>query len=332
MVTIKIDGIEVTVPPGTMILEAAAQAGIHIPTLCHNQRIIPYGAGRRCVVQQKGRRGLIPSCYNSVRNGMEILTHTPEVIKARRVQLQLLLIAHPLDCPVCDAGGQCRLQDLVYEYGVADNPYKGEKANLPVDHVSPFIERNPNRCVLCGMCVRICDEVVGANELQFAYRGIKTKISTDYDRPMNCEFCGQCISVCPVGALNDRIFLHKARVWDLTETPTTCGYCGVGCTLTVGTRGNRILRVRADERRGNNQGNLCVKGRFGWEYIHHPERLTTPLIKKGGYALPGNWQAKGRRKPGGPVLSAADQRGTLPLPEADARRPGDQPHRSCRRV
>jgi len=292
MVTLTIDGVQVSVPPGTMIVEAAAKAGIKIPTLCNNKRLVPYGACRICVVQQKGRKGMIPGCFNPVRNGMEILTNTPEVIKARRTQLQLILISHPLECPVCDAGGQCQLQDLVYEYGVADNPFKGEKADLPTDHVSPFIERNLNRCILCGMCVRICDEVVGANELSFANRGIKTKVTTDFDRPMNCEFCGQCVSVCPVGALNDRIFLHKARVWDLKETNTVCAYCGVGCTLTVGThkKTGKILRVRADEALGLNQGNLCVKGRFGWEYVHNPKRLTSPLIRKDGTLVEASWE------------------------------------------
>jgi formate dehydrogenase alpha subunit len=290
MVTLTIDGIQVTVPPGTMILEAAAKAGIKIPTLCHNKRLMPFGACRICVVQQKGRKGFIPSCFNPVRNGMEILTDTPEVIKARKIQLQLILISHPLECPVCDAGGDCQLQDLVYEYGVAENPFKGEKADLPTDHVSPFIERNLNRCILCGMCVRIDDEVVGANELSFLNRGYHMKIGTDYDRPMNCEFCGQCVSVCPVGALNDRYFLHKARVWDLKQTHTTCGYCSVGCILTFGTRDNRILRVRANEDLGSNQGNLCVKGRFGWEYIHSPKRLTHPLIKKDGVFVKASWE------------------------------------------
>jgi len=290
MVTLTIDGVQVTVPRGTMILEAAEKAGIKIPTLCHNKRLNPFGACRLCVVQQKGRRGLMPACFNPARNGMEILTQSPEVLKARKIQLQLILMSHPLDCPVCDAGGQCQLQDLVYEYGVNSNPYKGEKANLPPDHVSPFIERNLNRCILCGMCVRICDEVVGANELSFLNRGYRTKMGTDFDRPMNCEFCGQCVSVCPVGALNDRFFLHKARVWDLKETNTTCAYCGVGCTLTVGTKNNKILRVRADEEQGINQGNLCVKGRFGWEYIHSPERLTSPLIKKEGSFVKASWE------------------------------------------
>ena len=290
MVTLTIDEIQVTVPPGTMIVEAAARAGIRIPTLCDNKRLMPFGACRICVVQQKGRRGLIPACFSPVRHGMEILTKTPEIVHARRTQLQLMLISHPLDCLICDAGGQCRLQDLVYEYGIAENPFRGEKANEPIDHVSPFIERNTNRCILCGMCVRIDDEVVGANELSFMNRGIKVKIGTDFDRPMNCEFCGQCISVCPVGALNDRLFLHKARPWDLQETNTVCGYCSTGCMLTIGSRNDRILRVRADENLGVNEGNLCVKGRFGWEYIHSSQRLTTPLVRKEGVLVPATWE------------------------------------------
>ncbi len=277
-------------PRGTMILEAAQKAGIRIPTLCNSKRLHPFGACRLCVVQQKGRRGLIPACFNPVRSSMEILTNTPEVVKARRTQLQLILVSHPLDCPVCDAGGQCRLQDLVYEYGIADNPFQGPKLEEPVDHVTPFIERNVNRCILCGMCVRIDDEVVGVNELSFLNRGDKVRIGTDFNRPMDCEFCGQCISVCPVGALNDRLFLHKARPWDLRETNTVCGYCSVGCSIVVGARDGRIVRVRSDEDLGANKGNLCVKGRFGWEYVQSPERLTTPLVRRGDSLVPCTWQ------------------------------------------
>lgn len=290
MISLTIDGIPVAVPKGTMILEAAERAGIRIPTLCNNKRLQPFGACRICVVQQKGRRNLIPACFNPVRNGMEILTNTPEVIQARRTQLQLILLSHPLDCPVCDAGGRCALQDLVYEYGIADNPFQGPKTDEPVDHTTPFIERNANRCILCGMCVRIDDEVVGANELSFLNRGGEIRIGTDFNRPMDCEFCGQCISVCPVGALNDRLFLHKARPWDLKETNTICGYCSVGCSLKVGTRDGRIVRVRADEKTGANDGNLCVKGRFGWEYIQSPERLKAPLIRKEGELVPVPWE------------------------------------------
>ncbi len=289
MVELRIDGVRVAVPPGTMILEAAQKAGIRIPTLCNDKRLLPFGACRICVVQQKGRRGLIPACFNPVRSGMEILTNTPEVIRSRRIQLQLILTSHPLDCPVCDAGGQCRLQDLVYEYGIAENRYEGEKANEPVDHVSPFIERNVNRCILCGLCVRVDDEVVGANELSMMNRGAKTRIGTDFDRPLDCEFCGQCVSVCPVGALSDRLFLHKARPWDLQRTNTVCGYCGAGCALSIETRNRRVVRVRSDESLGANDGNLCVKGRFGWEYLHSPERLTEPLIRKGSSLVRTTW-------------------------------------------
>lgn len=290
MISLTIDGIPVEVPKGTMILEAAERAGIRIPTLCNNKRLQPFGACRICVVQQKGRRNLIPACFNPVRNGMEILTNTPEVIEARRTQLQLILLSHPLDCPVCDAGGRCALQDLVYEYGIVDNPFPTRRTEEPVDHATPFIERNVNRCILCGMCVRIDDEVVGANELSFLNRGDKIRIGTDFNRPMNCEFCGQCISVCPVGALNDRLFLHKARPWDLQETDTICGYCSVGCLIKIGTREGRIVRVRSDENVGANDGNLCVKGRFGWEYIQSPERLTSPLVRKDGELVPVSWE------------------------------------------
>ncbi|MFH1758743.1 MAG: 2Fe-2S iron-sulfur cluster-binding protein, partial [Pseudomonadota bacterium] len=283
MMHLKIDGKDITVEEGTTLIQAAEKAGIRIPSLCQHKQLSPFGACRICLVEVEQMKGkLIPSCSTPVAEGMVVLTHSEQVIKARKTVLELLLIHHPIECPICDKGGECSLQNLVYEYGVDTNRFLDKKFTLPVDYVSPFIERNLNRCVLCGMCARICDEVVGANELSFVNRGFRTKMGTDFDRPMNCEFCGQCVSVCPVGALSDRLFLHKARVWDLKETNTTCAYCGVGCTLTVGTKNNRILRVRAPQAFGINQGNLCVKGRFGWEYIHNPERLTTPLVKKDG--------------------------------------------------
>ena len=279
MVTLTVDGVQVSVPAGTMIVEAAAKAGITIPTLCNNRRLMPFGACRICVVQQKGRKNLMPACFNPVRNGMEILTRTPEVIKARRTQLQLMLISHPLECPVCDAGGECQLQDLVYEYGVADNPFPGEKADLPTDHVSPFIERNLNRCIVCGMCVRICDEVVGANEISFVNRGIKTKIGTDFERPMNCEFCGQCISVCPTGALTGKQWARRGRYEGVREVDTVCPYCGTGCNVTAHVKGTEIIRVTSKPWTPN-EGWLCVKGRFGYRFVNSPERLTKPLIRR----------------------------------------------------
>ncbi|MBI4753223.1 molybdopterin-dependent oxidoreductase, partial [Candidatus Desantisbacteria bacterium] len=265
-----------------MILEAAEKAGVKIPALCADKRLIGFGACRMCVVQLKGKKALIPACFNPVREGMEVITNSPEIIEARRAQLQLILAEHPLDCPVCDKAGECHLQDLVYEYGVVDNPYRMERVQKAVERRSPFIERDMNRCVLCGKCVRICNEVQGVGEISFLNRGIKSYIGTDFDRPMNCEFCGQCISVCPVGALNSKMFKYKARVWDLDNKTTLCPYCSNGCSLVLGIKDNEIQRITGDYDIGINEGNLCSKGRFGYEFVINPKRLKKPLVKKNG--------------------------------------------------
>lgn len=282
MIKLSIDGKEVTVEKGTTILDAAEKVGINIPTLCHDKRLIGFGACRLCVVQLKGRSRLIPACFNPVRDGMEVLTNTEAIIDARRMQLQLILAEHPLDCPVCDKAGECRLQELVYEYEVVDNPYRIEVQRKPIERMSPFIERDMNRCILCGCCVRICNEVQGVGEISFINRGIRTYIGTDFDRPMNCEFCGQCISVCPVGALNSKLFKYKVRVWDLKTVYTLCPYCSYGCSLGLSVKDNEVKRVVSDYNIGINEGNLCSKGRFGYEYINHHERLKKPLVKKDG--------------------------------------------------
>ncbi|MBU1752521.1 molybdopterin-dependent oxidoreductase [bacterium] len=282
MVTLTIDGKQITVAKGTMILEAAEKAGIKIPALCADKRLIGFGACRMCVVQLKGRKSLIPACLNPVREGMDVITGSPEIIDARRAQLQLILAEHPLDCPVCDKAGECMLQELVYEYGVVDNPYKMKSVKKAVERCSPLIERDMNRCILCGKCVRICNEVQGVGEISFINRGIKAYIGTDFDRPMECEFCGQCISVCPVGALNSKMFKYKTRVWDLKDETTLCPFCSNGCSLVLGIKDNEIQRVTGDYEAGINEGNLCSKGRFGYEFVGSPERLKKPLIKKNG--------------------------------------------------
>ncbi|MFH1896714.1 MAG: molybdopterin-dependent oxidoreductase [Candidatus Desantisbacteria bacterium] len=281
-ITLTIDKKQITVKKGTMILEAAQKAGVKIPALCADKRLIGFGACRMCVVQLKGRKALIPACFNPVKDGMEIITNSPEIIEARRAQLQLILAEHPLDCPVCDKAGECQLQDLVYEYGVVDNPYRMKAVKKAVERLSPFIERDMNRCVLCGKCVRICNEIQGVGEISFINRGIKTYIGTDFDRPMSCEFCGQCISVCPVGALNSKMFKYKARVWDLENKTTICPYCSNGCSLVLGLKDNKIQRVTGDYDIGINEGNLCSKGRFGYEFISSPKRLKKPLVKRNG--------------------------------------------------
>jgi predicted molibdopterin-dependent oxidoreductase YjgC len=217
---------------------------------------------------------------------MMIHTNTPEIRKARKTLLELLLIHHPLDCPVCDKAGDCKLQDLVYEYELTENRFQDTKFTKPVDHNSPLVERNTNRCVLCGMCARVCDEVVGVSAISFVNRGFDTVIGTNFDRVLNCEFCGECINICPVGALNDKLFKYKARSWDLTNVNTICSYCSTGCTLTLGVKDDKIMRVVGDDTIGANKGRLCAKGRFGYQYIVSPDRINTPFIKRkdGGLA------------------------------------------------
>jgi formate dehydrogenase alpha subunit len=296
MVTLTIDGLETTVPEGTTILDAAEKVGIKIPTLCHDKRLIPFGSCRICVVQVKGKRGkLMPSCFNPVRDGMEILTASPEVIESRKTQLQLMLLHHPLECPTCDQAGACALQDMVYEYGVSENPLRQVGAQ---GQATPFKEKlligsmavkERGRCILCGRCVRMCEEVQGVKEIDFIGRGFMTKIGTDFDRDLNCEFCGQCVSTCPVGALTTTLIKHKARHWELKKVKSVCAYCGCGCALLLGVKDDQLRTVISEYDTGANHGNLCVKGRYGWEYIHSQERLSTPLIRKDGKLVECTW-------------------------------------------
>ncbi len=279
IIKLKIDGIEVEVEKGRTILEAAQSAGIRIPTLCHDRRLAPFGACRLCIVQQKGKSELLPSCFTPAREGMEIVTQSPKIFESRRLQLQFLLLNHPMICPRCEKEGECLLQTLVYEYGVLETLYPWQRISFPLDNLSPLLQRDPNKCILCGRCVRICDEVQGVGELSFTQRGIKTAIDTDFHRPIQCEFCGQCLDTCPVGAITSDCFDYTTKVWELQETTTPCPYCGCGCLITIGSKEGEIKRVFSDPEKSLNDGNLCVKGRFGWDFVDHPERIKTPLLR-----------------------------------------------------
>ena len=291
MINLTIDEVPVCVPSGSTILEAAQTVGIDIPYLCHEERLRPFGACRVCLVEVKGGRGPIPACTTPVAPKMEVTTSNEYIDQLRRNVLELLLIHHPLDCPVCDKAGECKLQDLVYKYGPTQNRYLyGQKRYAdPIDNRSPFIERNNNRCVLCGACARICNEVQCVGEISFVSRGFSATVGTIFDKPLDCEFCGQCISVCPVGALNNSIFKNSSRVWDLDKVSTTCGICGNGCACDYEIRENKIYRVTHDTARGRNNGALCGKGRFGFGYLSREDRLTTPLIKKDGEFTEATW-------------------------------------------
>jgi len=286
---LTIDGIPVEVEKGKTILEAAQSLGIRIPTLCHDRRLIPFGACRLCIVQEKGKSELLPSCFTPAKEGMEILTQSPEIFESRRLQLQLILLNHPMICPRCEKEGECNLQTLVYEYGVEETIYPWDRISFPVDDTSPLLQRDPNKCILCGRCVRICDEVQGIGELSFTNRGMKSVIDTDFHRPIHCEFCGQCLDTCPVGAITSTRFDYSVKAWEWKETTTPCPYCACGCLLTVGSKDGEIKRVFSSPERGPNDGNLCVKGRFGWDFIDHSERIKTPLLRVNGSLKETSW-------------------------------------------
>ncbi len=291
MVNLTIDDKQVTAPKTATIYEAAKLNGVNIPILCHDKKLKPFGACRMCLVeveQMKGRQ--IPACTTPVTEGMIIRTSTPDIVKARKMVLELLLLNHPIDCPVCDKGGDCDLQNLTYEYKVNANRFTDEKFHHEIDYNNPLIERDMNRCVLCGKCARICDEIVSFGALTFIDRGIETKIGCEFEDGLNCEFCGSCISVCPVGSLLARPFKFKARFWSLTKQKSVCGYCGTGCNLTLGVKDNKVLTTLYDENQGFHKGQLCVRGRFGYQFINNEQRLTSPLIRRNGRLIESTWE------------------------------------------
>ena len=284
MVSLKIDGIDANVDGSLTILEAAEAVGVNIPTFCHHKMLNPFGACRVCLVEVKGNPKLLTACTTPVMDGMEIITNSEKLAKIRKTLIELLLINHPLDCPVCDKGGECTLQDLAFEFGVTKVRFDEVPMKEPVDHSNPFIERDINRCVLCGKCVRICDEVVNVQAISFIGRGTDTYIGTAFDQAWNCEYCGQCMSVCPVGSLGNRVFLHKNRPWNMKTTYSICGLCSCGCTVVLKHENNKVYRVDEDTDAGINHGFLCSKGRYGYEFINSDDRPENSNVKMNNVA------------------------------------------------
>ena len=291
--TLTINDQEVMAAPGETVLHVARRLGVDIPTLCHDDRLEPYGACRLCLVEIEGARGAVPACATKVGDGMVVQTHTEKIRKLRKFVLELLLSNHPLDCPVCEAAGDCRLQDYAYEYEVNMSPWGWTPLQFESRDDHPNVARNPNRCILCGRCVRICRDVMGIGCWGFTDRGYETIIDTPYNLPLQevgCVSCGQCISTCPVGALNHKRSRYAARHWQTEKTKSICPYCGVGCELMIHTARGKIVRVTATVGSGVNNGNLCVKGRFGMDFVNSPDRLTTPLVRdEGGTLVPSTW-------------------------------------------
>lgn len=284
-VELTIDGQKIEAPKGLTVLEAARGVGIYIPTLCYDPDLSPFGACRLCVVEVEGMRGLASSCTIPITEGMVVHTDTPRVNQTRRITMELIIANHHGDCLVCAKNGRCELQRIARYLGLEQEHFdrlRRSTQTTPIDDSHPAFLRDTNKCILCGKCVRACHEITAVGAIDIAFRGNNAKVSTFGDKAILesiCEACGECLERCPTGALVPKHYIEPAR-----EVKTVCSYCGVGCSMYVGVRGNKIVSVRGDKESPVNHGGLCVKGRFGNDFPNHPDRLTTPLIRREGWA------------------------------------------------
>jgi len=279
MARITINDREFTVPDNISVLDAARISGIYIPTLCNHPKLTPSGGCRLCIVEIKGIPRPVASCTTPVTDGMDISTATVQVEELRKLVLELIISDHPNDCMTCEATGNCALQELAYAYGVKGIEYAGERRFYTKRDGNPFIERDLEKCILCGRCVKVCSEIQGVEAIDFAYRGFNAKICTNFEDDLDCEFCGQCVAVCPTGALTGKQWAHKGRYEEVRKIDTVCAFCGTGCNITAHVKGNEIIRITSRQDTWN-EGWLCVKGRFGYKFVNHPDRLTKPLIRR----------------------------------------------------
>lgn len=303
---------------GQTILEVAEQYHIDIPTLCHLKGTTPTGACRICIVEIEGRKDLVASCSTPALESMVIRTESPRVVSHRKTILELMLASGNHNCAIgsskeeswtafqmatlkndrndelCPAWGECELQNLAYRYQVKGrtNSQPQPALTVPAEKDNPFIIRDSTRCILCGRCVAACNEVQVNQAIDFGYRGSQSRIIAGTDDSLlgsDCVFCGECIQSCPVGALVDKKAMGHCRTWDIRKIRTTCPYCGVGCQQLLHVKKGRIVKVTGVEDGAPNMGRLCVKGRFGYDFIYSKERLKTPLIRENGDFRTATW-------------------------------------------
>lgn len=291
------NGKKYAVKPGQTILEAALDHNIKIPTLCYDKHLSVVGACRICLVEVEGSNKLLPSCSTQIKEGMKIWTESSKVRKVRKMIVELLLSDHPADCMTCEANGNCTLQDLAYEYKITESRFKSTmEPRFEIQSENPFIEVDPNKCILCGKCVRVDNEVQSCGAINVINRGFSAKVATPYDEGLGgdksiCVFCGQCVEKCPTGALTYKPSKGKGRQYELNKVITTCTYCGVGCQLELRVKDNKIVQVGSvyKDDAPNSEGQTCVKGRFGYGFVNHPDRLKYPLIKRNGKFERASW-------------------------------------------
>jgi NADH-quinone oxidoreductase subunit G len=294
-VTFIVDGKKLTAPAGTLLIDACRKAGIEIPAFCYYPGLSLQAACRMCVVRQEKVPKLQTACTTVVAEGQVFITESEEIAQARKATIELLLGNHPLDCPVCDAGGECELQDMTFKYGAGESLYAEAKEHREEQQWSPAVFFDRPRCILCYRCIRMCGEGMDVWALGVRNRGVHSTIVPNGGNRLDCEQCGMCIDVCPVGALTSGSYRYKTRPWEMNHVSTVCAHCADGCKVTLGVRqtndGSEIVRADNRDKSGINGDFLCAKGRFGFDFVESPERLTTPVVRNAqGKLEPATWE------------------------------------------
>jgi NADH-quinone oxidoreductase subunit G len=294
-VTFTVDGKKLTAPAGTLLIDACRKAGIEIPAFCYYPGLSLQAACRMCLVRQEKVPKLQTACTTQVAEGQVFITDSDEITQARRATLELLLGNHPLDCPVCDAGGECELQDMTFKYGAGESLYAEAKHHREEQQWSPAVFYDRPRCILCYRCIRVCGEAMDVWALGIQNRGTNAVIAPNLGHALDCEQCGMCIDICPVGALTSGTYRYKTRPWEMHHVSTVCTHCADGCKVTLGIRpaidGSAIVRADNRDKSGINGDFLCAKGRFGFDFVESPERITKPLVRNSdGKLEPATWE------------------------------------------
>ncbi len=294
LVNITVDGKPVSAPTGSLLIEACKTVGIEVPSFCYYPNLSLQGACRMCLVRVEKMPKLQTACTTNITDGMVVTTDSDEIRQARKSMVEMLLGNHPLDCPVCDAGGECELQDMTFSYGAAESKFIDLKNHRDEQQWSPVVYFDRPRCILCYRCVRVCNEGMDVAALGIENRGSSSTIVPNMGDHLDCEECGMCIDICPVGALTSGAYRYKTRPWEMNHVGTTCTHCADGCKTTLGVRrsdtGMEIVRGDNRDKSGINGDFLCIKGRYGFDFANHEDRLTHPLIRKGGRLVPATWE------------------------------------------
>jgi NADH-quinone oxidoreductase subunit G len=289
-IAFTIDGQPVTTTAGTLVIEAAKTQGIEVPSFCYYPGLALQAACRMCLVEVEKMPKLQTACTLVAADGMVVKTSTDQVHKARKDMIEFLLSNHPLDCPVCDKGGECELQDMTFRYGLDKTRFTEEKLHTPEQKWSPLVYYDAPRCILCFRCVRVCDEGMDVKALGVGARGVLSVILPNKPDELACEECGMCIDICPVGALTSGTYRYQTRPWEMTYVPEPCAHCSNGCKTTLSVRNNEILRANNRDHSGVNGEFLCAKGRFGYDFTSNPERIRQPLVRRNGKLEPASWE------------------------------------------